>query len=64
MRYKILPLTLDEFKERYNVLCETIAFAYGRYLLTNINTHHYNDATIKEWYRNQFSSLLTSNTQY
>lgn len=54
MKYKILPLTINQFKEKYNVSCETLYFAYGRYLLINKDVHHYNGVTIKEWYKNQY----------
>lgn len=57
MRLKILPFTIGQFQQKYNVSNNGLAFAYGKYLLTNIDVHHYGTMNIKEWYKNQINTL-------
>ena len=48
---KITPLSLTRFIKAYDlsISAEENAQAYGIYLETNKNQHHYNGFTVQEW---------------
>ena len=51
-RLRITPLTLVEFKKKYNISTNGI-YEYYQYLVTHTNIHHYNGLCLSEWYQIQ-----------
>jgi len=57
---KITPLSLTRFIKAYDIQCTTEenVQAYGIYLDTNQNQHHYNNETKQEWLLREVHSYL------
>ena len=55
--YKVTPITFQQFKTKYQHALKPESFEQGYldYLNINAKTHHYNNTTLFEWYKQQLN---------
>lgn len=57
---RINPLTVTGFMGFYKVLPDRVVAEYHKYLVGNVECHHYYEETLAEWYQRELQDYIDS----